>query len=286
MSNTTSRRNFVKKAGLLAIGATSAFLNEELNAMSVNPVKKTRRADLFKLGMAGYTFLHFNIDSVLETMQKVDVSYLCIKDFHLPLTATQAECDAFQSKLRSHGVIGYAVGPISMRTEAQVDQAFQHARLCRVNLVVGVPSHELLPYIDRKVKEYDFKYAIHIHGPDSPLFPNAKNVFDNVRHLDPRIGICLDIGHNVRDGHDPVTDLRKYQKRVFDVHIKDVTAPAREGTHCEIGRGVVNIPAFVKMLRKVKYDGVCSLEHEKDMREPLAGIAESIGYFKGVMDAV
>jgi len=284
----TTRRNFVKNAGvgLLAIGATSAFFSEELSAMSASPVRKPRRTDLFKIGMAGYTFVHFNTDDMLNMMQKVDVKYLCIKDFHLPLTATQEECDAFQAKLRSHGVTGYAVGPISMRTEAQVDQAFEHARLCRVKLVVGVPTHELLPYVDRKVKEYDFRYAIHNHGPDSPLYPNAKDIFDNVRHLDPRIGMCLDIGHNVRDGHDPVADLRKYQRRVFDVHIKDVTGPTRAGTHCEIGRGVVDIPAFVKMLRRVKYDGVCSLEHEKDMREPLAGIAESIGYFKGVMDAV
>ena len=286
----TTRRDFVKKTGvgLLAAGVCSTLFSEELNAAVSNSanVKKTKKEELFKLGMAGYSFLNFDIDKTLEMMQVVNVNYLCIKDFHLKLDATKEECNAFHAKLKSKNVIGYAVGPIRMTSEDQVDRAFEYAKRADVKLIVGVPNHNLLPYIDKKVKEYNFKYAIHLHGPDMPdLFPNAKNVVDHVQHLDPRIGMCLDIGHNIRDGFDPAADLKKYSKRVFDVHIKDVTAAAKEGKHCEIGRGVIDIPAFIKMLRKVKYDGVCSLEHEKDMKNPLAGIAESIGYFNGVIDA-
>jgi sugar phosphate isomerase/epimerase len=118
------------------------------------------------------------------------------------------------------------------------------------------------------------------------LYPNAKDVIDHVKTLDARIGLCLDIGHNARDGFDPVADMKKYNKRIFDIHIKDVTAPTKAGATCEIGRGIVDIPAFVKMLRRVKYAGACSLEYEKDMRDPMAGLAESIGFFKGAMEAV
>jgi sugar phosphate isomerase/epimerase len=42
----------------------------------------------------------------------------------------------------------------------------------------------------------------------------------------------------------------------------------------------------VRALAAIKYSGACSLEYEKDMDKPLLGIAESIGYFRGVMDAV
>ena len=283
----TSRRNFVKKAGagLLAIGATSALFSEELYAAS-EPVKKPTKDDLFKVSMAGYSFLHFDIDKTLEMMKRINVNYLCIKDFHLKLSASKEECDAFHAKLKSAGVTGYGVGPIYMdKTESQIDEAFEYAKRAGVKLIVGIPDYKHLPYVDKKVKEYDVKYAIHIHGPDNPKYPNAKNVWDNVKDLDPRIGICLDIGHDTRDGFNPTDDLKKYHTRVFDVHIKDVTAAGKEGKTCEMGRGVIDIPAFVKMLREVKYDGVCSLEFEKDMKDPLAGLAESIGYFKGVMDA-
>jgi len=71
-----------------------------------------------------------------------------------------------------------------------------------VKLIVGVPNYDLLPYVDQKVKEYDFHYAIHLHGPDMPLYPDAEDVWNNVKDLDPRIGMCLDVGHDTRNGKD------------------------------------------------------------------------------------
>lgn len=241
--------------------------------------------ELFKVAIAGYTFVNFNLDETLKVMQEVDVHYLCIKDFHLPLNSNDAEIAAFHAKLAAHNVTGYAVGPIYMKTQEEVDRAFEYAKRVGVKLIVGVPNHEILPYVEQKVKVYDFKYAIHLHGPDIKLYPNAKDIYEHVKDLDPRIGMCLDIGHDARDGQDPIADLKKYKDRVFDIHMKNTTAATKEGKTGEIGRGVIDIPAFVKMLRKVKYSGACSLEYERNMKAPLAGIAESIGYFRGVIDA-
>lgn len=249
------------------------------------PQPAPETSEKFKLGMAGYTFVNFDINKTLETMQRCNVHYLCIKDFHLPLDSSDEQIAAFKKKLASKGVAGYAVGPISMRSEEEADRAFEYAHRVGVKLIVGVPQYELLPYVERKVKEYDVKYAIHLHGPDMPLFPDADDVWENVKDLDPRIGMCLDIGHDRRNGKDPVEDLKKYHERVFDIHIKDVTGDTKRGYSVEIGRGILEIPAFVKMLREVGYDGVCSLEHERNMDDPFMGIAESIGYFRGVISA-
>ncbi|MDD3787526.1 MAG: sugar phosphate isomerase/epimerase [Petrimonas sp.] len=237
----------------------------------------------FKVGMAGYTFVKFDLDKTLETMHKCDVHYLCIKDFHLPLNSTDAEIAAFHAKLAAKGVTGYAVGPIYMRSKEEIDKAFDYAKRVGVKLIVGVPNYDLLPYVDQKVKEYGFNYAIHLHGPDMPLYPDAEDVWNHVKDLDPRIGMCLDVGHDTRNGKDPVKDLKKYHTRVFDIHIKDVTAPTKQGYSVEVGRGIIDFPAFVKMLRKVGYTGKCSLEHERNMYDPFLGIAESIGYFRGVI---
>ena len=238
----------------------------------------------FKVGMAGFTFVNFDLDTTLETMQKLNVHYLCIKDFHLPFNSTDAEIAAFHAKLASKGVTGYAVGPIYMKSKKEVDDAFAYTKRVGVNLIVGVPSVELLPYVDQKVKEYGFYYAIHLHGPDIELFPDAEDVWNHTKDLDPRIGMCLDIGHNLRNGKDPVADLRKYHTRVFDIHIKDVTENTKAGYSVEIGRGIIDFPAFVRMLREVGYSGVCSLEHERNMKDPFLGIAESIGYFRGIIE--
>ena len=246
------------------------------------PQPAPENAEKFKLGIAGYTFLKIDIDKTLETFQRVDVHYLSIKDFHLRLNSTVDQIAAFNEKLKVKGVTGYAVGPIYMKSEAEVDLAFEYAKKVGVKLIVGVPNYELLPYVNNKVKEYDIKLAIHLHGPDIAIYPNAEDVWNHVKDLDPRMGMCLDIGHDTRAGKDAVADLKLYQSRVFDMHLKDVTAPTKLGYSLEVGRGIIDFPALVKMLRKVGYTGVVSLEHEKDMDNPFMGIAEDIGYFRCV----
>ncbi|KAA6326699.1 Inosose dehydratase [termite gut metagenome] len=280
-----SRRIFLKQglAGGLLIAAAPLLRAESLTAIKE---KKASRADLFKLGMAGYTFVNFNLDKTLEVMDRLDVRYLCIKDFHLPLNSTDEQIQAFHAKLATKNITGYGVGPIYMKSEAEIDHAFEYAKRVGVKTIVGVPNYELLPYVDKKVKEYDFKFAIHLHGPDIKTYPDATDVWENTQNLDPRIGMCLDIGHDLRNGCDPVADMAKYHTRVFDIHIKDVTEASKAGYGIEIGRGKIDFPGFIKMLRKVKYAGVCSLEYEKDMKDPFLGIAESIGYLKAVKDNI
>jgi sugar phosphate isomerase/epimerase len=153
-----------------------------------------------------------------------------------------------------------------------------------VKMIVGAPDYALLPYVEKKIKTYDFKMAIHNHGPDNPLYPNATDIWNHIKDLDVRIGICIDIGHTTRDGQDPSVNILKYRTRIFDMHVKDVDKAAKEGITVEMGRGIIDIPKVIETLRKIKYSGMCSLEFEKDMSDPLPGIAESIGYLKGVMD--
>ncbi|GAA4459920.1 hypothetical protein GCM10023189_34250 [Nibrella saemangeumensis] len=277
-----SRRLFLKHTGGVVALSSLAPVTA---AIGTPETRKAAGEDLFKLGMAGFTFVHFKLDQALEMMRKVDVHYLCIKDFHLPLDSTPDQIAAFHEKLKQSNVTGYAVGPIYMKTEAEVDRAFAYAKRVGVNLIIGVPNVPLLPYVDKKVKEYDMRFAIHNHGPDIELYPNAVSIHQAIKDLDPRIGFCFDMGHDRRNGDDPVKDLQTYAKRIFDIHLKNVTAASKEGKTCELGRGVIDVPAFVQMLRKVGYSGSCSLEYEKDMKDPMAGIAESVGYFRGVCDA-
>lgn len=276
------KKVIVSLAFLAITGITGMAQDQE----KPGPQPAPETGEKFKIGMAGYSFARLNdLDKSLTIMQRIDVHYLCIKDFHLPLKSNAAEIAAFHAKLKEKGVTGYAVGPIYMKSEAEIDTAFAYAKRVGVKLIVGVPNYELLPYVDKKVKEYDFKYAIHLHGPDIKTYPDAEDVWNHVKDLDPRIGMCLDIGHDTRNGKDPVADLEKYKSRVFDIHIKDVTGPTKLGYSIEIGRGIIDFPAFVKMLRKVGYTGMCSLEYERDMANPDMGIAESIGYFRAIVKA-
>jgi inosose dehydratase len=274
-----SRRQFFKLAGtgILAAGVSSVYASSAFSQLIENAT------DSFTIGMAGYTFREFTVDKTIEMMKRTGVTNLSLKDFHLPMNSTQEQITSVLDKFKSSGINVYTVGVVYMKTQESVDQAFEYARMAGVKMIVGAPDYELLPYVEKKIMSYDFKMAIHNHGPDNPLYPNATDIWDHIKDLDPRIGICIDIGHTTRDGQDPSSDIEKYSKRIYDIHIKDVDKAAKEGKTVEMGRGIINIPKVVATLRKIKYNGKCSLEFEKDMKDPLPGIAESLGYFKGVM---
>lgn len=280
------RRKFLKTtAAGIALAAMSSDVKAKMAPADTLPyMKPAPKEDTFHLGMAGYTFKHFDLDKTLETMQQLNVHYLCIKDFHLPLDSDEARISAFHAKLKEKGVTGYAVGPIYMKSEAEVDRAFNYARRVGVKMVVGVPNYELLDYVEKKVKEYDFRLAIHLHGPDMPIYPSATDIWENVKTRDARMGMCLDIGHDLRYNQDPLKDLKRYASRVFDIHIKDVTGNTKADRSIELGRGKIDFPSLIRLLRKVGYKGSCSLEYEKDMKNPFMGIAESVGYFRAVCD--
>ena len=278
------RRLFLQKSIVAAAGLISA---PSLFAKSKDSsLLEKSKSNTLKLGIAGFSFVNFNLDQSLSMMKRMDVRYLCIKDFHLPYSSTVEQIDAFHKKLAASNVTGYAVGPIYMKTTADIDKAFEYAKKVGVKLIVGIPEIKDLPYVAQKAKDYDIKYAIHNHGPEDKIYPNATVIWNHIKDLDKNMGLCFDMGHNMRDGQDPIKDLLRYKDRIFDLHLKNVTAADAKGTTCELGRGVIDIPAFVKALNKINYTGSCSLEFEKDMKDPLAGLAESVGYFRGVVSAI
>jgi sugar phosphate isomerase/epimerase len=272
--------------GVLAAGITPVFGESAGQEKNNKSKAKPKKPDNFGIGIAGYTFYMVPLEKAIEIMKKVGVVNLSLKDIYLPMNSNQEKISSVMSTFRSAGINVYTLGVIYMKSEQDVNQAFEYAKMAGVKMIIGAPNYEFLPLVEKKVKEYGIRIAIHNHGPDNPLFPNATDIWNHIKDMDPGMGICLDIGHTTRDGQDPGVDLERYAKRIFDLHIKDVTAATKDGKTIEMGRGIIDIPRVVNTLRKINYTGMCSLEYEKDMKDPSmlqAGIAESIGYFKGVM---
>jgi inosose dehydratase len=277
-----SRRNFIRKTAMGVAGTVAVpFLGKAGNVW--NEPKSAAAA--LPVGIAGYTFAKFDIDQSISMMKRIGVTNLSIKDIHLPLNSTDEKINAAVTRFKEGGINPYTVGVIYMKTKEAVDQAFAYAKKVGVNMIVGVPNYDLLDHAEAQVKAYDIRLAIHNHGPEDALYPGPKDVYDRIKNRDARMGLCIDIGHAMRAGAPPEKAIREYKDRLFDLHIKDVSLAAKEGKAIEIGRGVIDFSAVVESLRKIRYQGVCSIEYEKDMTDPLAGIAESIGYFKGVMAA-
>lgn len=280
----SSRRNFLQKASLGF--AAAAGLPAIGSAMTGHGNENAIEAGVsLPLGFAGYSFVKFDLDKSIAMMKRLAVDQLSIKEFHLPLNSNQEAIDVVKKKLSDAGIKPYTVGVIYMRSKDAVDQAFAYAQKVGVSMIVGVPNPELLSYTEEKVKETNIRMAIHNHGPEDKLYPSPKDIYDRIKDMDARMGLCVDIGHTLRAGVLPEKVVVEYKERVFDLHIKDVTAMAKDAKVAEVGRGAINFPAFVKALRKIKYSGVCSIEYEKDMSDPLVGMAESVGFFRGVLKA-
>ena len=257
------------------------------NPLDLSAQGSVHKSDGFHIGAAGYTFRKFSIDQTLESLRRLGIKYLSIKDFWLPLDATVEDMAAFRDKCASYGVDPYILGPIYMSTPEQVEEAFAYVRRFGSEMFIGVPSYDVLDLVVRKVRETGIKMAIHTHGPDLPdLFPDIRVVVEKVGDPTLGIGCCMDLAHSYRYGQDPARDIRKYAKWIWDIHIKDVTLPSKAGVAKEMGRGGMDIPAIVKSLRRIGYKGVISIEYEADEDDPLPAVAETAGYLCGVMDGI
>jgi inosose dehydratase len=269
-----SRKDFFRLAGLSAL-PLSGFARDVSEAGAPLPLQ---------LGIAGFTFLHVPLDQGIAMMKRVGIGALSIKDFYLPLDSGADKIGSVMGQFSAAGIKVYAAGVIYMKTQQEVDKAFAYAKAIGVDLIIGSPNIELLGYVEQQVKGYGIRLAIHNHGPEDKLYPSPVDVYDHVKGLDERIGLCLDIGHAARAGADPAKVVRDYGSRIFDLHIKDLAVISREAKPIELGRGVLDIPNLVRALVKTRYAGYCSIEHEMDMNDPLPGIAESAGYFRGVQN--
>ncbi|MGD2245212.1 MAG: sugar phosphate isomerase/epimerase [Candidatus Aminicenantes bacterium] len=280
----TNRRDFMKTAGM---GITAVSLSSfSLTSPGCRATETEKAQKRLSLGMASYTFRKFPLEETLAMTKRLGLKKIALKSFHLPLESTEEEIKAVARKVKDAGLELYGCGVVYMENEEEVNRAFNYAQTAGMKVIIGVPEHGLLGLVNDKVKEFDIQVAIHNHGPTDKRYPTPESAYERIKELDHRIGLCIDIGHTQRCGVDPPGSAWKFADRLLDVHIKDVSAAAGEGTTVEIGRGVIDIPRFVRTLLNLNYKGNASFEFEKDADDPLPGVAESVGYVRGVLAAL
>ena len=225
-------------------GNEVSFKNIKVRILSKDSIKKEKLI----LGMASYSLRNFSLTQAIEMTKRLGLKKISLKDMHLPLASSKEEIKKAVTEINNAGLELYAAGVIYMTNKDEVDRAFEYAKDAGIKIIVGVPEHELLSYVEQKVKEYDIKIAIHNHGPNDKKYPTPESAYEKIKNMDSRMGLCLDIGHTMRSGVDPSEPLEKYFNRIFDIHLKDESEATEKGSTVEIGRGVINIQKFLKTL--------------------------------------
>jgi sugar phosphate isomerase/epimerase len=284
MNEKQSRRHFLQAAGVVAAASMGSAIR--CPARSYGPGLLRANRVRLKLGLASYTLRKFKLDETVAMTRRLGLKYIALKSFHLPLDSSREQIAQVAEKVRNAGIELYGGGVIYMNNEADVHQAFDYAKAAGMKVIIGAPAPGLLALVNEKVQEYNIKVAIHNHGPGDKNYPTPASAYERIKELDKRIGLCNDIGHTVRTGEDPSVSAERFADRLLDVHIKDESAATAKGQTVEIGRGIIDIPKFLRTLLKINYAGVVAFEYEKDADDPLAGLAESVGYVRGVLAAI
>jgi len=283
-----SRRHFLKSttlqtAAALSVAAGLGIAASSVSAQSTDTPSTDSVKPKFRLGVASYTFRNFDRVQTIAMTRRAGLEAICFKDMHLKMDAVAEECAAAAEECKAAGLALYACGVVYMRRPEDVHNAFRYAKAAGMGTIVGVPQFPLLPLVEEKVKETGIYVAIHNHGPGDNLYPTPEAVMDKVGALDNRIGCCIDVGHTARIGADVVKAIHDYKDRIYDIHFNDVTEVTPQGKGCICGRGMLDLPAYLKALFDIDYSRVVSFEYEAEASDPLPGLMESVGYVRGLI---
>lgn len=242
----------------------------------------------FKLGIASYSFRKLSRMQAIEMVKQLGTPYLNVKDFHLPLDSTPEQIEAAKKEFAAAGIILVGCGNISFQKDddADIRAKFEYAKRAGFPLIVCAPTAVTLPKLESFVKEYNIKIAVHNHGPEDKNFPTPQSVLKVVRNMDPRCGLCIDIGHTARTGVDVVASIAEAGPRLLDMHVKDLANTTEKESQVAVGEGKLPIPQIFLQLIRMKYSGCVNLEYEIHPDDPLPGMQKSFSYMRGVLAGI
>lgn len=242
----------------------------------------------FKLGVASYSFRKFTREQAIAMTKQLGTPYLNVKDSHLKLTATPQEIDAAKEEFKNAGIIIVGVGAVYFKStdEADIRSKFEYAKRLGAPLITAGPTDKTLPMLEKFVKEYDIKIAVHNHGPEDPYFPTPQSVLKVVKDMDPRMGCCIDIGHTERTGVNLIETVAEVGPRLLDMHTKDLANLKVKESQVAVGQGKIPFGELFLQLIKMKYSGCVNLEYEIKAEDPLPGMQESFSYMRGVLTGI
>ena len=279
------RRGFLKSGLLGSMALAAAAFPVKLRGAVTKPEREADHG--LKLGIASYSLRKFPLDQAIVMTRQAGVKYICLKDVHLSMKSSPAELEAARKQVEAGGLTLLGGGVIYMNNkEDEVRNAFEYAKHAGMPTIVCSPDPAALDLVEKAAKEYDLRIAIHNHGPGDQRYPSPLDVFRMVKDRDARLGICMDVGHTVRIGEDPVAVIQQCASRLYDFHIKDVTQAAAKGGAIAVGRGVIDVVGVMKALTKLKFPYHVALEYEASADNPMPGIIESFGYLRGVLAAI
>ena len=281
MPENFTRRDFLGSAAAAAAGWAAVTRPATATATTFAP------PSALTLGVASYSMREFSLDQALDMAKKLGVTHMTFKDVHLPRTDSPEATRALSAKIKAAGVTIMGGGTITLPNDpVQIKKDFEYAKNAGFPLIFVSPDPAALDTIEQMARTYDIKVAIHNHGPEDKWWPRPQDAYAAVKSRDKRLGLCIDVGHTIRTGTDPVQACRECRDRLYDMHVKDLAVKTDRDSQVAVGRGVIDFPGLLKTLIAIGYRGQVGLEYEINAKDPLPGMIESMAYMRGVLAAL
>lgn len=218
-----------------------------------------------QLGLQTWTLRNLNFDQMVEFAQRHGITNLQVIGNHLDPNAPREETLRKKAALEAAGLRAYTFGVAGTSLDKEANRRlFEFAKLMGMSLIIVEPNDfKILDNLEELAREYDIRVAIHNHGIRS-LYGNPAVVRALLRHRDPRMGVCMDAGWITSTGMDPTDIFKRYEGRVFDIHLKDKRVEMAVGedvafdTH--IGEGMGNLDKLLAELKRVNWPGILAIE--------------------------
>lgn len=276
MSSAFSRRDFLQSTPVAGLAAT---------AIPVASAAAASGAGDIRLGIASYSFREFARGLCIRYTKQLGTPYLTIKEFHALYRSTPEELDRARNDFAKAGITLTGGGTVYMQKEDpdDVKSYFEYCKRLGMPMMNVGATAKTLPIIERFAKQYDIKIALHNHGPEDKHFPAPSDALKLMKDMDPRMGVCIDVGHTTRTGKDLLEEITAAGPRLLDMHMKDLKDLMNKDSQCDVGDGAMPVPAIFKQLKKMNYGGIVHLEYEINADNPVPGMQRSFAYMRGVL---
>ena len=287
-ANTLNRRAALKVAALSALSLPLIGAASVSAAETNSPAKKATGAAALKLGVATYSLSKLPVEEVIATLKQLEIAGASLYKSHCPWSdGTSEQCKAVVQKFSDAGIAVTSTGMIELANDETIlRKALDNVRAAGLKTFCGwLKQTDALPLVDKLIKEYDLKVAIHNHGPTEAL-ATGMDVWKAVQPFDKRIGLCLDVGHGFRAGENPANTIRQCSERIYEVHLRDTGVAGgamKDPQPTIIGHGLLDFRSIIAALIEVKYPFQAEFEYEKKEDNRVPGLAESVGYVRGLL---
>lgn len=276
--NSHTRRSFLGAAATVPMAAAAA--------PSATGASRPHHWGDIDLAVATYSLRKFSRSAAISIVKGLGIKYVNVKSFHMPYYLSEDDLRAARKEFERAGLEIVAGGNISLKSDdsSELEPYFKYAVAAGMPIMVCAPTHSNLAQIEKLAIKYDRKMAIHNHGPEDKFYPAPSDVIKRVKDMDPRMGLCVDVGHAVRTGADILEEIDGAWDRIYDFHIKDLADFSNKDSRVDVGDGKMPVAAIFKMLKERNYSGVVGLEYEVVADHPQLGMAKSFSYMRGVLD--